>query len=158
MKKRILSFLLMLVMVLSLVPTMATATAAAESEEEITADDLYVTDGLVAWWDAYDAANNDTVDVANGKWYSRVGDATATMMGGKWGVVNGGLGYALTKSEWDADTSAGSYYLDMGIDNLPELRTDDEVNQYLFPHLLVSEEPDDCCCEDDECDCGGHHH
>ena len=47
MKKRILSFLLMLVMVLSLVPTMATATAAAESEEEITADDLYVTDGLV---------------------------------------------------------------------------------------------------------------
>lgn len=50
-----------------------------------------------------------------------------------------------------------------GIDNLPDLKTDDDVNEHLFPHLLVSEDLDDdggcdCGCEDDECCCHDHGH
>ena len=96
MKKRILSFLLMLVMVVSMVPVMATATAAEETAEAPTADDLYVTDGLVALFDAF-GKNDASVDLANGTWtakYSKTGPAVATIKGVSWWKfrANGGFG------------------------------------------------------------------
>ena len=77
MKKKLLCLFLVLCTVVALLPVMAAPTAAAEdagSGED--ASSLYVTDGLVMWFDAFDnTAANTNLDLAGGKWKSRIGDA-----------------------------------------------------------------------------------
>ncbi len=105
MKKRAISFLLVLCMLLSLVPISAQAaesTATAETAEQLSGfTDLYVKTGLKALFVAY-GKNNATVDTAAGKWYGYtvrdgelVRDDTvyATIGGTDWSTQNG-LGYA----------------------------------------------------------------
>ena len=72
MKKRISSFLLALLMVVSAVPVMATATVAVESEATLTADDLYVTDGLTGLFTAYGNEAEGNLYVRMGGGYLRV--------------------------------------------------------------------------------------
>ena len=78
---RALSMLFALVMVLTVFPVMTSTATAAESEAPVlTADDLYLTNGLVIWLDGVDASS---VDLANNTWASKVGDVVATI-GGTW--------------------------------------------------------------------------
>ena len=124
MKKRVLSFLLLLAMLVTMVPAMAFGTSASETTEEepprseVYTDvsdfySLYKTEGLIAFFDAFDPANG-TLDMENGKWYAKVYDEAtgafvksetifATLEGGAydaetnptgWKVgANGGFGY-----------------------------------------------------------------
>ncbi len=83
MKKRVLSFLLLLAMLVTMIPVMGAGVTAATGDEETprseTGDStpisdyysLYKTDGLVAFFDALDPENG-TLDLANGKWYAKV--------------------------------------------------------------------------------------
>jgi len=88
MKKRVLSFLLVLCMLLSMFSVFGVSAQTAEGAE--TGDnlsknensdapssfyDLYVTDGLVAFYDAFDTAS-DVLDLENGKWYAKLYNAT----------------------------------------------------------------------------------
>ncbi len=122
MKKRVLSLLLLLSMLVTMVPAMALGGTAVENEEvprsETFTDvgdfySLYKTEGLVAFFDAL-TASNGTVDLAEGKWYARVYDEDsgtfvtsseiyATLTGGAydaegnptgWRFDGAGLGYA----------------------------------------------------------------
>lgn len=115
--KRFWCFLLVFCMLVSVVP--AVGVAASETADGKTAQklesfyDLYTTDGLVAFFDAFGTA--DTVDIANGKWYAKKYDADtgswtkdeqqfATITGGAYDKdatptgwqkgENGGFGYA----------------------------------------------------------------
>ncbi len=123
MKKRVLSFLLLLAMLVTMVPAVAVFGSTDEPAEELprsevftdaeTFYDLYKTEGLIAFFDAFDPSNG-TLDIANGKWYAKVYDAEtgefvksdtiyATLEGGVydaetnptgWKVgENGGFGY-----------------------------------------------------------------
>lgn len=85
MKKRILSFLLVLCMLLSMLPVFASSAneAGAAAEEGLAKDessavtsfyDLYVTDGLVAFYDAFDT-ESDVLDLENGLWYAKIYNA-----------------------------------------------------------------------------------
>ena len=84
MKKRVLSLLLLLAMLVTMVPTMSVSAGATENSgeepprnEEITSTpvsdfySLYKTENLIAFFDALDP-NNGTLDLAEGKWYARV--------------------------------------------------------------------------------------
>ena len=66
---------------------------------------LYITDGLTMWLDAFDPATT-TVDLAGGKWYDKTGNGKyATFKGGNtWWVMRqaGGVGYDMSKAQWDA--------------------------------------------------------
>ena len=66
---------------------------------------LYVTDGMTMWLDAFDPETT-TVDLANGKWYDKVGGQLyATFKGGNtWWKMrqNGGVGSDMSKAQWDA--------------------------------------------------------
>ncbi len=90
MKKRILSFLLVLCMLLTAMPIFtfgsgASETAVEDENNELTKNedskavssfyDYYVTDGLVAFFDAYDTKST-TLDLENGKWYAKVYNAS----------------------------------------------------------------------------------
>ncbi len=90
MKKRILSFLLVLCMLLTAMPifTFGTMAAGEDStvEDALTKNedskavssfyDYYVTDGLVAFFDAYDT-ESEVLDLENGKWYAKVYNASS---------------------------------------------------------------------------------
>lgn len=124
MKKRVLSFLLLLAMLVTMVPTMALGTAAADegdlprsaTETPVAISsyyELYKTAGLIAFFDAIDPENG-TLDLENGKWYARVYNAAtkefevsdtlfATIKGGVynaetnqtgWQAYDCGFGYA----------------------------------------------------------------
>ena len=91
---RALSMLFALVMVLTVFPVMTSTATAAETEAQApTADDLYVTNGLVIWLDGEDASS---VDLANDTWASKVGDVVATIGG-----------------DWKAGRNPGSYRFDI---------------------------------------------
>ena len=88
MKKRLLSFLLAVVMVVGMVPVVAVAAVEPAVETEttpLTYEDLYVEDGLEIWLDAFDSSK---VDLANGKWTSEDGKTVATIKGGVYGDSN----------------------------------------------------------------------
>ncbi|MBE6655901.1 MAG: hypothetical protein E7609_03385 [Ruminococcaceae bacterium] len=86
MKKRVLSLLLLLAMLVTMVPTMAVGAAAETGDGDVPRSEtsatkpisdyysLYKTDGLIAFFDAFDPTNG-TVDLVNGKWYARVYNA-----------------------------------------------------------------------------------
>ena len=79
MKKRFLSFLLVLCMLLSMVPVAAQAEDgnSADSGDQLSSfEELYVKENLVALFTVY-GKNNDTVDLENGKWYARVWDESS---------------------------------------------------------------------------------
>ena len=111
MKKKLLSFLLAAVMVLSMVPMalfVSTATPAS-----LDADDLYVTDGLQVWLNAFDKTEAEAA-VTAGKWTSKVGtDIQADIIGGVydaagnptgWKVgANGGIKWTLTTTDQKAN-------------------------------------------------------
>ena len=108
MKKRISSFLLALLMVVSAGPVMATATVAVESEATLTADDLYVTDGLTGLFTAYGNEAEDNLDLSTGVWKNRVGTDNATVTGGAhngtvgWKKADQGFYYDLTRANFNS--------------------------------------------------------
>ena len=108
MKKRISSFLLALLMVVSAVPVMATAAVAVESEATLTADDLYVTDGLTGLFTAYGNEAEDNLDLSTGVWKNRVGTDNATVTGGAhngtvgWKKADKGFYYDLTRANFNS--------------------------------------------------------
>ena len=143
MKKRFLSFLLVLCMLLSMLPVYASASEVVEggegdnlAKDESTAAagfyDLYVTDGLVAFFDAMNTANGTLAMSAEdlaaneglGKWYAKVYDAES----GKFvksedifATIKGGL-YSedeetLNLTGWSVDAKGISYYTNKSIDN-----------------------------------------
>ena len=119
-KNKLLSLLLALAMLL---PLGAVALPASAAERKATSpedyDALLVKDGLVGWFDAYDAAS-PLVDLETGKWHSRVGDGVATLATPSYwkAMPGGGIGFEMTSyEEWKR--MAGKVGLEMGIDNLP---------------------------------------
>lgn len=103
MKKRVLSFLLLLAMLVTMVPAVAIVGNAEEIGEELPRSetftdaesfyDLYKTEGLVAFFDALDPENG-TLDLANGKWYAKVYDeATGTFVKSEtiYATITGGV-------------------------------------------------------------------
>ncbi len=93
MKKRILSFLLVVCMLLSMVPVMAAASeqpeAVASDVESANADyaKLYVQAGLVHAYMAF-GTSDASYDIAGGVWYDLVGNANATINGGAYSDTN----------------------------------------------------------------------
>jgi len=107
MKKRILSFILVACMLLTMLPIMASAEEAAEAVasnvESTNADyaELYVQSGLVHAYMAF-GTSDASYDIAQGVWYDLVGSANATINGGAYSDSNlngwkvgesGGLSY-----------------------------------------------------------------
>ena len=84
MKKSALRFLLVFCMLCSMLPVFASsadgadvgAVAQAEKSDATSFYDLYVTDGLVAFYDAFDP-ESDVLDLKSGKWYAKVYNAAS---------------------------------------------------------------------------------
>ncbi len=161
MKKRIISFLLLLATLFSVFPMAATA---AEAETPDVLEDansyhytsFYVTDGLVMLLDAMDSSSsNKTIDVENGKWYSSLvnTDRYATLDNGAltgiyaWGTrsigdMQKGIGYyqtpslaAACRNGWYA--TANTPGLDLGDSNLPTENY--TVEMVLNPHGVMND-------------------
>ncbi len=110
MKKRVLSFLLLLSMLVSMVPVMAVSGAETEGGEEETprsetytsVDDfyaLYKTEGLVAFFDALNPENG-TLKLDEGKWNAKVYDAEQKTF-----VVSDTVYATITGGVYDAEQS-----------------------------------------------------
>ena len=106
MKKRIISLFLLMAMVLTMIPVMASAEettptvddGASSETTEATAGDLhdwYVQDGLTLLYSTFGA--NNGVDLDAGTWTARVGTGVATLgTKDRWSVgENGGIGYTV---------------------------------------------------------------
>ena len=94
MKKRITSLILAAVMVLVLIPAMALS-ATAEDDVTTTAQDysdLYVQDGLTMLLTSW-SADDTSVDLVTGKWTSKVGGLTATILGGMYDASSNPVGW-----------------------------------------------------------------
>ena len=118
MKKSLLCGFLALVMLLGCFVAVPTVSAATDGRQDADYAALYVEDGLVRRFDAYDP-NNGTVDLTNGRWYSTDRAVYATL-GQKslWKKQTQGIGYAMTShSQWSSNL--GQAGLDLGISNLP---------------------------------------
>jgi hypothetical protein len=118
MRKSLLCGFLALVMLLGCFVAVPTASAATDGRQDADYAALYVGDGLVRRFDAYDP-NNGTVDLTNGRWYSTDRAVYATL-GQKslWKKQTQGIGYAMTShSQWSSNL--GQAGLDLGISNLP---------------------------------------
>ncbi|MBQ5792050.1 MAG: hypothetical protein IIW19_05005, partial [Clostridia bacterium] len=120
---RALSMLFALVMIVTVFPVMTSTAVAAEIEAQgadiLTYEDLYVKDGLVAWFDAF-GVNNATVDLVNGTWTDKIGGSVATVKGAStWWKFreNGGFGYDMTQAEWKASWSAVEVAFDINLLN-----------------------------------------
>ncbi len=106
MKKRILSVFLLIAMLVTMVPVMATAaeetSASAENTDAVDLHSLYVQDGLTALFSTF-GENGDTVDLSAGTWTALVGGKIATL--GKperWSLkTGGGVGF---------DVLCGNYF------------------------------------------------
>ena len=138
MKKRILSMLLLLVMLVTAVPFAAVETAAVEAtptgkeEEYVDLDTLYVQNGLISHFSVF-GKNASTVDLSAGTWTDLVAGKTATF-GDKsvWSVnANGSVGFttyrgALVNGKADFDTKTYDNYqkastrLNFGLSLLPD--------------------------------------
>lgn len=143
MKKRVLSFLLLFAMLVTMVPTMALGAAAETGDEELPRseaqitspisdyDSLYKTEGLIAFFDALDPENG-TLDLAEGKWYARVYDAEtkrfvisttlfATVKGGAYDADANPTGWQAYESGFgyaDADLTATENVIEFNKDAL----------------------------------------
>ncbi len=112
MKKRVLSFLLLLAMLVTMIPVMGAGVTAATGNEESprseTGDStpisdyysLYKTEGLVAFFDALDPENG-TLDLANGKWYAKVYNAATGQF-----EVSDTIYATVTGGAYNADSNA----------------------------------------------------
>ena len=133
MKKRILSMLLLVAMIVTAVPVMSTA-AGAETSSTATEHgdyrDLYVKDGLVNMYTAY--VGDTSVNLSTGTWASALEGGTAATLGNKQYWVKGTYGGVGVTQLWGsyvngvftetADTNTFSVVgtrLDFGIDQLP---------------------------------------
>ena len=126
---RALSMLFALVMVLTVFPVMTSTATAAETEAQApTADDLYVTNGLVIWLDGEDASS---VDLANNAWKSKVGDVVATI-GGTWKEGRNAGSY-----RFDIQQPGMDYGLFLPITALPTEDYTIDINQYPFLRTLL---------------------
>ena len=115
MKKRVLSFLLLLAMLVTMIPVMGAGVTAATGDEETprseTGDStpisdyysLYKTDGLVAFFDALDPENG-TLDLANGKWYAKVYNAATGQL-----EVSDTIYATVTGGVYHADSNATAW-------------------------------------------------
>lgn len=123
MKKRVLSFLLLLSMLVSMVPVMAVSGSEAgdtegetpKSETYTPVDDfyaLYKTEGLVAFFDAMDPSNG-TLKLDEGKWYAKVYDSehnTFVVSDTVYATLEGGAYNAETNpTGWKAGLSGFGY-------------------------------------------------
>lgn len=97
MKKQGIAWLLVLCMALGLF-SLAMPAAAAQTEDTDYAS-LYVKEGLTLLYLAYE---DDTVDLAAGKWNATFGGKAATLAGDGWRTTGGGVGYDLTADAWAA--------------------------------------------------------
>ena len=119
---RALSMLFALVMVVTVFPVMTSTAVAAETKAQsggsYTYEDLYVKDGLVAWFDAF-GVNNATVDLVGGTWTDKVGGSVATISGADWWEfrANGGFGYDMTYAEWKSNWSKTEVVFDINLLN-----------------------------------------
>ncbi len=114
-KKRWISFLLLLATLLGCIPVSAAASTAPIAQGESPADyaALYADRGLCALFTAFEG--DATVNTASGVWQDRVSGASASL-GGAWTLgTRGGVGYELAGNEL-SDTA---HYLDLGIERLP---------------------------------------
>ena len=150
MKKRILSVLLLVAMVITMIPFAVSAEEATSETVNEVVDydyhDRYVKDGLIGLFTAFDA-DDDTVTLSGGAgtWTNRVnGNLNATFAGKDWVKgQDGGVGYTLiygtyyadkTKEEgnWAAHNDRNTYYggnkLVFGLDLLPD---DDFTLEYV---------------------------
>ena len=129
MKKRILSLLLLVAMILTMVPVMVSAEEAATESEQIqqatnneaTADttpgdlhDWYIKDGLTALYSTFGADNG--VDLTAGTWTSKVGAGVATLgTKARWSAGEfGGIGYTVLYGTVAED---GSYVKESSYNN-----------------------------------------
>ena len=117
MKKRILSFLLIACMLVTMVPVMSSAAeeaVAVEAPSATNADyaELYVQDGLVHAYMAF-GTSDPSYDLTAGVWYDLVGSANASITGGVYGANNldgwqvgdlGGIFYENRDSRTAGDT------------------------------------------------------
>ena len=128
MKKRILSLLLLVAMILTMVPVMVSAEEAAtesvqqqpdnnETVADATPGDLhdwYVKDGLTALYSTFGA--NNGVNLTDGTWTSKVGTGVATLgVKERWSVGEyGGIGYNVLYGTVAED---GSYVKESSFNN-----------------------------------------
>ncbi len=141
MKKRVLSFLLVLCMLLTAMPVFTFGSGAAENSDDLTKNenskavssfyDYYVTDGLVAFFDAFDT-ESDVLDLENGKWYAKIYNAstgafekttdegfTATIGGGLLGAeippAEEGGEPTVNETGWVKDEKGFSYFTNKSV-------------------------------------------
>ena len=112
MKARVLSLILLLAMLITAIPVMATAVEEDEATvlppsvipSYLDAHDLYVQDGLVALFSGFDSKS---YDFGSGIWQNKVaGGENATFRDAEtpyWEAQNGGIGYTMLPAEWNAD-------------------------------------------------------
>lgn len=134
MKKSLLCGFLAFAMLLGCFVALPSASA-AEQDGRQDADyaALYVGDGLVRRFDAYDPQNG-TVDLANGKWYSTDGVASVSLKTPSsvklWKARTKGIGYDVQSYDaWDSYKSRVG--IDLGIANLP---AGDFTVEYVMTH------------------------
>ncbi|MBQ8907731.1 MAG: hypothetical protein IJY71_04005, partial [Clostridia bacterium] len=161
MKKRIFSLLLIACLLVTGIPLMGTAAAAAEGAgEPFDYSSLYVTDGLKLLYTAY--AGDSSVDLANGKWKDLSGNgndasfvgAAASSTGPAVAWVenrdgNGnGVGYDMVGGTWDGvkdstpDKTANynvssSVYLDISADVMKNLNDSNYTLDYVVNYPSV---------------------
>ena len=131
---RALSMLFALVMVLAAIPVM-TSTAAAEAEEKVAYETLYVQDGLTLLFSGYDNTDaNTTLDLTEGKWYNWLDKekpvaerkfATLKSAGGvNWvsraTTTGKGFGVDMISTQRTNANIGGATYIDIGAANLPQ--------------------------------------
>lgn len=149
MKKRILSLLLLLAMLVTMIPV---ATVAAEEKAQTQENgatgtdhdyhDLYITDGLVGLFTAMDK-DDDTVNPTNdgnGAWVNRVSGKTNAALGGLYWrrTENGGIGYDLYRGA--ADDANGTHYVDVPTVNGAETNTYGRTSFLQFGNSMLPHE------------------
>ena len=144
MKTRVLSFLLVLAMLVTMVPVMSLASAADTTEETPRSETytplsdyyaLYKTEGLIAFFDAFNP-DNGTLKLDEGKWYAKVYDAekkTFVVSDTLYGTIVGGV--------YDADTNPTGWKKGdsgFGFDDPDFLATNNKIDFTSFGENLLS--------------------
>ena len=138
MKHRLLCVLLALCLSLSALGGFSLSAAEGGFAEDY--DALLVKDGLVGWFDAYDAGNG-TVDFGTGLWHNRAGNSVAVLGTSYWKArAKGGIGYDL-RSYLEWFRFGNQTGIDFGVKHLPE---EDFTVEFVFsPDGIVDGEGND---------------